>query len=80
MVRHPVIVVRHLLSCSTIGCTLKEDQPLGLLLNLFFYRFNHSEPIYKSENIKFPDVIAACNQLNVNAPNWILLTIFSYNM
>ena len=35
--------------------TLKEDQPLRLLLNLLFYHFNRSEPT----NV--------CNQLNVNA-------------
>ena len=49
--------------------TLKEDQPLRLLLNLLFYHFNRSEPTYKSQHIKLLDVIAACNQLNVNALN-----------
>ena len=44
----------------SIGCTLKEDQSLRLLLNLF------SEPTYKSQSIKLLDVFAACNQLNVN--------------
>ena len=29
--------------------TLREDQPLRLLLNLLFYHFNHSEPYYKSQ-------------------------------
>ena len=43
---------------------LKEDQPL--LLNLLFYHFNRSKPTYKSQCV---DVIAACNQLNVNALN-----------
>ena len=49
--------------------TLREDQPLRLLLNLLFYHFNRSEPTYKSQRIKLLDVIAACNQLNVNALN-----------
>ena len=49
--------------------TLKEDQPLRLLLNLVFYHFNCSEPTYKSQRIKLLDVIAAYNQLNVNALN-----------
>ena len=31
------------------ACTLKEDQPLRLLLNLLFYHFNCSEPTYKSQ-------------------------------
>ena len=31
-----------------VECTLKEEQPLRVLLNLFFYRFNHSEPTCKS--------------------------------
>ena len=48
---------------------LTEDQPLRLLLNLLFYHFNHSEVIYKSQRIELLDVIAACNQLNVNALN-----------
>ena len=49
--------------------TLREDQPLRLLLNLFLYHFNRSEPTYKSPRIKLLDVIAACNQLNVNVLN-----------
>ena len=49
--------------------TLREDQPLRLLLNLLFYHFNRSEPNYKSQRIKLLDVIAPCNQLNVNALN-----------
>ena len=49
--------------------TLRENQSLRLLLNLLFYHFNHYEPTYKSQRIKLPDVIAACNQLNVNALN-----------
>ena len=53
----------------TIVRTLKEDQPLRLLLNFFFYHFNLSEPTYKSQHIKLLDVIAACNQVNVNALN-----------
>ena len=53
----------------TIIRTLREDQPLRLLLNLLFYHFNHSEPTYKSQRIKLLDVIATCNQLNVNALN-----------
>ena len=51
----------------TVVRTLKEDQSLRLLLNLLFYHFNSSEPTYKSQSIKLLDVIAACNQLNVNA-------------
>ena len=47
--------------------TLKKDQPLRLLLNLLFYHLNHSEPTHKSQFTKLIDVIAACNQLNVNA-------------
>ena len=58
--------------------TLREDQPLRLLLNLLFYHFNRSVPTYKSQRIKFLDVIAACNQLNVNALNHILITFFSW--
>ena len=49
--------------------TLREDEPLRLLLNLLFYHFNHSEPTYKSQHKELPDVIAACNQLNVNSLN-----------
>ena len=49
--------------------TLRQDQPLRLLLNLLFYHFNNSEPTYKSQCIKLPHVIATCNQLNVNALN-----------
>ena len=49
--------------------TLKEDQPLRLLLNLLVYHFNRSESTYKSQRIKLLDVIAACNQLNMNALN-----------
>ena len=41
--------------------TLKEDQPLRLLLNLLFYHFNRSEPTYKSQRIKLLDVIAIVN-------------------
>ena len=33
------------------------------------YHFNRSEPTYKSQHIKLPDIIASCNQLNVNALN-----------
>ena len=36
---------------AAIGCTLKDDQPLRLLLNLFFYYFNRSEPTYKSQRL-----------------------------
>ena len=53
----------------TIVCTLKEDQPLRLLLNLFFYHFDRPEPTYKSQRTELLDVIVACNQLNVNALN-----------
>ena len=45
-----------------IGCTLKEDQSLRLLLNLVFYHFNRCEPTYKSQCIKLLDVIAMCSQ------------------
>ena len=48
--------------------TLREDQPLRLLLNLLFYHFKHSEPTYKSQRTELLDVIATCSQLNVNAP------------
>ena len=58
--------------------TLKEDQPLRLLLNLLFYYFNRYEPTYKSQHIKLLDIIAACNKLNVNALNLILITVFSW--
>ena len=54
---------------ATIVRTLREEQPLRLLLNLLFYHFNRSEPTYKSQRIALLDVIAACNQLNVNALN-----------
>ena len=53
---------------STVG-TLREDQPLRLLSNFLFYHFNRSEPFYKFQRIQLLDVIAACNQLNVNALN-----------
>ena len=53
-------------SCLIVR-TLKEDQPLRLLLSLLFYHFNRSEPTYKSQCLKLLDVFAACNQLNVNA-------------
>ena len=49
--------------------TLREEQPLRLLLNLLFYHFNRSEPTYKSQRIAVLHVIATCNQLNVNALN-----------
>ena len=49
--------------------TLREEQPLRLLLNLLFYHFNCSEPTYKSQRIALLHVIATCNQLNVNALN-----------
>ena len=49
-----------------------------MLLNLFFYQLNRSEPTHESQRMKLRDVIAACNQLNVNA--WTLLTVFSYNL
>ena len=35
-----------------VCCTLKREQPLRLLSNLFFYHFNCSEPTYKSQGIK----------------------------
>ena len=58
--------------------TLKEDQPLRLLLNLLFYHFNRSDPTYKSQRIKLSNVTAAFNQLNVNALNKIFITSFSW--
>ena len=58
-----------LLISNCVYGTLREDQPLRLLLNLLFYHFNCSEPTYKSQCIKLLHVIAACNQLNVNALN-----------
>ena len=59
-----------LATCSlSIVRTLREDQRLRLLLNFLFYHFNYSEPTYKSQRIKILDIIAACNQLNVNALN-----------
>ena len=51
---------------TAIVRTLREVQPLRLLLNLLFYHFNHSEPTYTSQRIRLSDVIAACNQLNAN--------------
>ena len=56
-------------SVSVMVRTLREGQPLRLLLNLLFYHFNRSEPTYKSQRIKLLDAIAAWNQLNVNAIN-----------
>ena len=52
---------------TSIVRTLKEGQPLRLPLNLLFYHFNHSEPIYKFQRIELLDAVAACNQLNVYA-------------
>ena len=37
--------------------TLKDDEPLRLLLNLLFYHFNRSELTYKSQRIMLLDVI-----------------------
>ena len=51
------------ITAVTMGCTLKEEQPLRLLLNFFFCHFNRSEPSYKSQPIKH---LAMYNQLNVN--------------
>ena len=64
-----VVITTAKRSERTIVRTLRENQPLRMLLNLLFYHFNHSEPTYKSERIKLLDVITACNQLNVNALN-----------
>ena len=64
-----MIVTSFLCSKCNIVRALREEQPLRLLLNLLFYHFNRSEPTYKSQRMKLPDVIAACNQLNVNALN-----------
>ena len=64
---------KNLSQTKTIVRALREDQPLRLLLNLLFYHFNLSEsaraPYYKSQCIQPLDLIAACNQLNVNALN-----------
>ena len=57
------------LAAKSIVRTLREDQPLRLLLNLLFYHFHRSEPTNKFQRIKFLDVIAACKQLYVNALN-----------
>ena len=65
----PLIERRIRIGRLAIVRTLKEDQPLRLLLNLLFYHFNCSEPTYKSQRINLLDVIAVCNQLNVNALN-----------
>ena len=54
---------------GSIVRTLREDQPLRLLLNLLFYYFNCSKPTYKSQSIELLDVIAACNRLSMNALN-----------
>ena len=56
--------VGHQADVLTTVRTLREDQPLRLLLNLLFYHFNHSESTSKSQRIKLLDVIAACNQIN----------------
>ena len=54
---------------TAIARTLKEDQPLRLLLNVLFFHFDRSEPTYKSQRIKLLDVIAVCNQLKMNSPS-----------
>ena len=53
--------------------TLREEQPLRLLLNLLFYHFNRSEPTYKSQRIALLHVIAAvqsikceCSKLDID--------------
>ena len=61
---------------NNIVRTLKEEQPLRLLLNLLFYHFNRSEPTYKSQSITLLNVIASCNQLNLNALTKISITTF----
>ena len=46
-----------------IGSQMNGGRPV-----LIFYHFNSSsEPTYESQHIKVIDVIAACNQLTVNA-------------
>ena len=45
-----------------IGSQMNGGRPV-----LLFYHFNLSEPTYESQHIKVIDVIAACNQLTVNA-------------
>ena len=57
---------------TTIDCTLEEDQPLRLLLNLLFYHFNCSEPTYKPQYITAPrcncrvqSIILECSELDV---------------
>ena len=62
-------VVDRSLKADCTDYTLREVQPLRLLLNLLSYHFNRSEPNYKSQHIKLPDVTAACNQLNVSVVN-----------
>ena len=60
---------KKLLQTKTFVRTLREDQPLRLLLNFLSYHVNRSEPYYKCQRIQPLDLIAACNQLNVNALN-----------
>ena len=62
-----MILLNTSIEVKPIARTLKEDQPLRLLLNLLFYHFYGSVPTYKSQRVKLLDVIAACIQLNVNA-------------
>ena len=49
--------------CLYIVFTLREYQPLRVLLSLLFCHFNRSEPTYKSQRIKLLDVIviATCS-------------------
>ena len=45
------VVVSRSLKADCTDFTLREDQPLRLLLNLLFYHFDHSEPSSKSLRI-----------------------------
>ena len=40
-----------------------------ITIEFVLYHFNRSDSTYKSQRIKFQDIIAACNQLIVNALN-----------
>ena len=47
VIEHPIILFL-LQMVVAKGCTLKEEHPLRLLLNLFVYHFNRSEHTYES--------------------------------
>ena len=52
----------------TIVRTLREDQPLRLLLNLLFYHYNCSEPTYKSQriNCRMQLIECECSKLDID--------------